>query len=120
MTKRKSSADALAKLAAQLPDAKDLPGAPALEKVQREVIDPIPEPPAERTSPEPEAAPAKKGGPLKQLTLYLNPEAHKALNQLALDLDRRPHSLLIEALNELLVKYGRQAVAVDRRNKGMG
>ena len=52
--------------------------------------------------------------PIKQLTLYLNTGAHKALRQLALDQDVKAHALLIEAINDMFVKYGRKPVAVQR------
>lgn len=59
-----------------------------------------------RTAAQPEA--------IKQLTLYLNEGAHKALRQLALDQDVKAHALLIEAINDMFVKYGRKPVAVQR------
>jgi len=52
--------------------------------------------------------------PIKQLTLYLNTGAHKALRQLALDQDVKAHALLIEAINDMFVKYGRKPLAVQR------
>ena len=51
---------------------------------------------------------------IKQLTLYLNEGAHRALRQLALDRDVKAHALLIEAINDMFVKYGQKPVAVQR------
>jgi len=59
-----------------------------------------------RTAAQPEA--------IRQLTLYLNEGAHRALRQLALDRDVKAHALLIEAVNLMFVKYGRKPVAVQR------
>ena len=54
---------------------------------------------------------------IRQLTLYLNEGAHKALRQLALDRDVKAHALLIEAINLMFAKYGKPAVAVQRVRK---
>lgn len=62
-----------------------------------------------RTAAQPEA--------IRQLTLYLNEGAHKALRQLALDRDVKAHALLIEAINDMFVKYGKEPVAVQRVRK---
>lgn len=43
----------------------------------------------------------------KPLVGYFSKDAHKAVKQLALDLDRKVEDLLGEALHDLLVKRGR-------------
>ena len=59
-----------------------------------------------RSAPEPE--------PIKQLTLYLNAGAHRELKLLAIDQDTKVHALVIEAVNDMFVKYGRKRVAIQR------
>ncbi len=59
-----------------------------------------------RSAPEPEA--------IKQLTLYLNAGAHRELKLLAIDQDTKVHALVIEAVNDMFVKYGRKPVAILR------
>lgn len=49
--------------------------------------------------------------PRKGLTLRLNPAAWRQLRQLALDDERSAHDLLIEALNDLFEKRGKQRLA---------
>lgn len=47
----------------------------------------------------------------KTTTFYPSKTAHKELKKLAADLDRTMDSLLIEALNELFIKYDRNPIA---------
>lgn len=49
--------------------------------------------------------------PRKGLTLRLNPAAWRQLRQLALDDERSAHDLLVEALNDLFEKRGKQRLA---------
>jgi len=44
-------------------------------------------------------------------TLRLLKGAHKQLKQLALDLDKPMHDVLIEAVNDLFTKYGKPPIA---------
>ena len=44
-------------------------------------------------------------------TLRLLKGAHKQLKQLALDLDKPMHDVLIEAVNDLFIKYGKPPIA---------
>ena len=44
-------------------------------------------------------------------TLRLPKGAHKQLKQLALDLDKPMHDVLIEAVNDLFSKYGKPPIA---------
>ena len=44
-------------------------------------------------------------------TLRLPKGAHKQLKQLALDLDKPMHDVLIEAVNDLFTKYGKPPIA---------
>ena len=49
-------------------------------------------------------------------SLYLSPAVLKAIRQIALDLDRRPHDLLVEGVDLMLAKYGRPSIAeIDRK-----
>ena len=59
-----------------------------------------------RSAPEPEA--------IKQLTLYLNARAHRELKLWAIDQDTKVHALVIEAVNDVFVKYGRKPMAIQR------
>jgi hypothetical protein len=54
---------------------------------------------------------------IKRLSLYLNRSAWAQLQSLAVQLDARPHSLLIRALNELFVREGLSPLARDRQKK---
>lgn len=47
----------------------------------------------------------------KALTLRLNRDAWKALNNLAMDKDLKAHDLLIEAVNDLYRKYDLPSIA---------
>ena len=44
-------------------------------------------------------------------TLRLMKGAHRQLKQLALDLDKPVHDVLIEAINDLFAKYGKPPIA---------
>ncbi|HMR33512.1 MAG TPA: hypothetical protein PKA13_19175 [Geminicoccaceae bacterium] len=57
------------------------------------------------------------GEAIKRLSLYLNRGAWAQLQGLAVQLDERPHSLLIRALNELFVREGLSPLARDRQKK---
>lgn len=48
----------------------------------------------------------------KPLVGYFDKEAHRAIKQLALDLDRNIEDLMGEALHDLLVKLGRHREAL--------
>lgn len=48
----------------------------------------------------------------KPLVGYFNKEAHRAVKQLALDLDRNIEDLMREAFHDLLAKLGRHQSAV--------
>lgn len=47
----------------------------------------------------------------KSLVGYFDKDAHKAVKQLALDLDRKVEELMGEAFHDLLVKHGRTDAA---------
>jgi len=47
----------------------------------------------------------------KPLVGYFDKDAHKAVKQLALDLDRKVEELMGEAFHDLLVKHGRPDAA---------
>lgn len=55
---------------------------------------------------DPEATPARRGQ-----TLRLAPEAWRELKILAIDQGKPVHALLIEAINDVLRKHGRPAIA---------
>lgn len=44
-------------------------------------------------------------------SVYLSPRVLKAIKQMALDLDRRPHDLLLEGIDLMLAKHGRPSIA---------
>ena len=64
-------------------------------------------------SPVVHAATATPGQEEKRIgqTLRLPKGAHKQLKQLALDLDKPMHDVLIEAVNDLFSKYGKPPIA---------
>lgn len=47
---------------------------------------------------------------LKQSTLYLPPQVHRKLRELALNEDKKLHDLLLEAVDLLLLQYGLQSI----------
>ncbi|POG16950.1 ribbon-helix-helix domain-containing protein [Pseudomonas putida] len=47
---------------------------------------------------------------LKHTSLYLPPEAQRAIKEIAFQFDRRPHDLYIEGINMMLAKYGKPPV----------
>jgi hypothetical protein len=59
-----------------------------------------------KTTPSSTAVARRKG-----LTLRLNPAAWRQLRQLALDDERAAHDLLIDALNDLFEKRGKERLA---------
>ncbi len=65
-------------------------------------------PPAKETPPAESAEKPvtyAKAKNLKQSTLYLPPQVHRKLRQLALDEDKKLHDLLLEAIDLLLAEY---------------
>ena len=49
----------------------------------------------------------------KKVTATLAPTDHKRLRQLALQEDATTEALLVEAISDLLVKYGKQAIVQE-------
>jgi hypothetical protein len=60
--------------------------------------------PAPRSQPVP-VAPPKPG--IDKVTLYLPKAVHKFIKQTALDLDRRPHDILMEGVEHVLKRHGK-------------
>jgi len=48
---------------------------------------------------------------LPHVSVYIGKAVQRELKRLALDFDRKPHDLYVEALDLLLTKYGRPTVA---------
>jgi hypothetical protein len=44
------------------------------------------------------------------MSLYVSPKVVREIKRLALDIDRRPHDLLIEGVNLMLRKHGRPSI----------
>ena len=50
------------------------------------------------------------------VSLYLAKTVQREIKRIAIDYDRKPHDLLIEAVNLMLAKYGRPCIAeIDGR-----
>jgi hypothetical protein len=47
----------------------------------------------------------------KKITAAVDPAAHTQFRQLALDIDKKGETLLIEAINDLFSKYGKPPIA---------
>jgi hypothetical protein len=47
----------------------------------------------------------------KKLTAAVNPEVHRHFRQLGLEMGKGNESLLIEAINDLFIKYGKPPIA---------
>jgi hypothetical protein len=45
------------------------------------------------------------------MSLYVGKRVQRALKEIALEYDRKPHDILIEAVDMVLQRYGRPAVA---------
>ena len=49
-------------------------------------------------------------------SLYISKNVQRMIRRIAADLDRKPHDVLIEAVNDVLIKYGKPGIAeVDRQ-----
>lgn len=57
----------------------------------------------------PAAAPTGEANkpPIDKVSLYLPKPVHKYIKQIALDMDRRPHDLLMEGVELLLKQHGK-------------
>ena len=54
--------------------------------------------------------------PSKHTSLYLSPAVRKAVAEIALRFDKKPHELYIEGVNLMLAQYGRPSVdEIDRK-----
>lgn len=78
-------------------------------KVQREKVVRLRQPKPQPTT---KTAPAIE---IDKVTLYLPKPVYKYLKQKALDFDRKPHDLLIEAVELLLKKDGKTITALTGR-----
>lgn len=58
---------------------------------------------------EAEVVPAKRKAP-SHSSLYLDKAVVKAIKEIALQYDRKPHDLYLEGINLMLVKYGRPSI----------
>jgi antitoxin-like ribbon-helix-helix protein len=47
----------------------------------------------------------------KKLTAAVNPDVHRSFRQLGLEVGKGNESLLIEAINDLFIKYGKPPIA---------
>lgn len=90
---------------------------PSLEAFAQGATSPTPEPAAPAATPgkvvelvQPAAAPkARKDRP--HTTLYLSKRVQKAIKEIALQYDRKPHDLYLEGINMMLTHYGRPTIA---------
>ena len=49
-------------------------------------------------------------------SLYISKNVQRMIRRIAADLDRKPHDVLIEAVNDVLIKYGKPGIAeIDRQ-----
>lgn len=105
MAKRPSLAERMREVATPDAPPRDAPQAPRASQ-------PTPEPP------QPRERPARASGfyaatrtGKKKVTAPLDPTAHKQLKQLGLDRDATTEALLVEAINDLFIKYGKPPIA---------
>jgi hypothetical protein len=59
----------------------------------------------------------KKAGvaDVDKVTLYLPKPVYRLIKQMALDFERRPHDLLLEGIDLLLIRYGKSIASVTRK-----
>lgn len=61
-------------------------------------------------------ATSQRRKPSKHTSLYLSPAVRKAVAEIALRFDKKPHELYIEGVNLMLAQYGRPSVdEIDRK-----
>jgi hypothetical protein len=49
-------------------------------------------------------------------SLYISKPVQRMIRRIAADLDKKPHDVLIEAVNDMLIKYGKPGIAeIDRQ-----
>ena len=70
-----------------------------------------PEPAASPVETAPAPQPVKRGETRKGILVRARPEAWKALKQIALDREITLQDLMVEAINDALVKHGKPPVA---------
>ena len=58
-----------------------------------------------------EAAPAAKPKWRAHTSLYISKGVQRMIRRIAADLDRKPHDVLLEAINDVLIKYGKPSIA---------
>lgn len=54
-----------------------------------------------------EAAPATSTGEIEKVTVYLPKAAYRFVKQVALELEKRPHDLLIQGIELMLAQHGK-------------
>jgi hypothetical protein len=81
---------------------------PSLEALAGAVV-PKP-PPATRENVISPAAPAKPKW-RAHTSLYISKNVQRMIRRIAADLDKKPHDVLIEAVNDVLIKYGKPGIA---------
>lgn len=49
-------------------------------------------------------------------SLYISKPVQRMIRRIAADLDKKPHDVLIEAVNDVLIKYGKPGISeIDRQ-----
>ena len=59
------------------------------------------------TQPQGEAAPAPAAPEIEKVTVYLPKPVYRFIKQTALELDRRPHDLLMQGIDMMLAQHGK-------------
>ena len=59
------------------------------------------------TQPQGEAAPAATAHEIEKVTVYLPKPVYRFIKQVALELDKRPHDLLMQGVDMLLSQHGK-------------
>jgi hypothetical protein len=87
---------------------------PSLEALAGAVV-PKPPPATENVISIAPPAPAKPRW-RAHTSLYISKPVQRMIRRIAADLDKKPHDVLIEAVNDVLIKYGKPGIAeIDRQ-----
>lgn len=104
MAKQRPSLEAFAQTGDAIQHHQE-PAAPVPAPKVVELIQPTPTP----TAPPPPAA-TKARREREHTSLYLNKKVLRAIKEIALQYDRKPHDLYLEGINLMLAHYGKPSI----------
>jgi hypothetical protein len=106
MAKQRPSLEAFAQTGDAIQHQQE-PAAPAPASKVVELIQPTPAP-TPAAPPPPAAAKARRER--EHTSLYLNKKVLRAIKEIALQYDRKPHDLYLEGINLMLAQYGKPSI----------